>query len=251
MTRTEAMPAEESFQEGQGRFGENPAPKPKSQVVRLKPAKVNRVQLSQVAILEAALQLFSTQGYHGTSIREIAAEAGVSTGNVYHHFPDKETLFKSLLDQYWDYVGDPSAPFNKALAEGAFPFDLEKLAQAAEQSARTYRRHMNLIYVDVVEFQGTHLRKYFSEMPDRFHAMLSKHYPGDLLKESLAPECTPKTAVMLACRVFLQYFAVEILFGVTGQFGLDTATSIAETANILRYGMLRPAEPTALKVGSR
>jgi hypothetical protein len=107
-----------------------------------------------------------------------------------------------------------------------------------------------LIYVDVVEFQGTHLRKYFSEMPERFHAMLSKHYPGDSLKESLAPGCNPKTAVMLACRVFLQYFAVEILFGVTGQFGLDTATSIAETADILRYGMLRSAETVALKVGS-
>ena len=42
---------------------------------------------SQGAILQAALRLFSKQGYRGTSIREIALEAGLSTGNVYHHFP--------------------------------------------------------------------------------------------------------------------------------------------------------------------
>ena len=46
---------------------------------------------SRALILEAALQLFSKQGYRGTSIREIAEAAGLSTGNVYHHFPDKET----------------------------------------------------------------------------------------------------------------------------------------------------------------
>ena len=78
---------------------------------------------SQGLILEAALQLFSKQGYRGTSIREIAEEAGVSTGNVYHHFPDKEALFRTLLDQYWAAIDTPDFPFNKALAAGAFPDD--------------------------------------------------------------------------------------------------------------------------------
>ena len=120
---------------------------------------------SRSAILEAALRLFSSQGYRGTSIREIAAQAGLSTGNVYHHFPDKETLFRTLLEQYFDAIGRDDSPFNRALAAGAFPDDLEALAQAAEESVRAYRRHLNLIYVDVVEFEGTHLRKYYSEMP--------------------------------------------------------------------------------------
>ena len=80
---------------------------------------------SRALILEAALQLFSKQGYRGTSIREIAEAAGLSTGNVYHHFPDKETLFRTLLDQYWEAIDTPEFPFNKALAAGAFPDDLK------------------------------------------------------------------------------------------------------------------------------
>ena len=86
---------------------------------------------SRVAILEAALDLFSRQGYRGTSIREIAQSAGVSTGNVYHHFPDKETIFQTVLGQYWKAIESPDFPFNRALASGTFPDNLEALAAHA------------------------------------------------------------------------------------------------------------------------
>ena len=45
--------------------------------------------------------------------------ARVSTGSVYHQFPDKETIFRTLLDQYWKAIEQPDFPFNRALAEGA------------------------------------------------------------------------------------------------------------------------------------
>ena len=61
-----------------------------------------RSERSRAQILRAALKLFSTRGYHGTSVRDIADAARVSTGNVYHQFPDKESLFNTLLEQYWD-----------------------------------------------------------------------------------------------------------------------------------------------------
>ena len=47
----------------------------------------------RAAILEAAKRLFSTQGYDGVSMDQIAAEAGVSKLTVYSHFGDKEALF--------------------------------------------------------------------------------------------------------------------------------------------------------------
>ena len=109
---------------------------------------------SRAAILEAALNLFSSQGYRGTSIREIAQTAGVSTGNVYHHFPDKETIFQTVLGQYWKAIESPDFPFNRALASGTFPDNLEALAFAARESVRQYRKYVALIYVDVVEFEG-------------------------------------------------------------------------------------------------
>lgn len=194
---------------------------------------------SRAAILDAALRLFSKQGYRGTSIREIAGEAGISTGNVYHHFADKEALFRTLLDQYWTAIDSPDFPFNRALAAGAFPNDLEALARAAEESVRAYRQHVALIYVDVVEFDGTHIRKFYSEMSGRFASFLRQKYPAGSLEDQLAPGVDPTTAVMLASRIFLQYFAVEILFGVPDQMGKESSSVIGEISRILRSGMLR------------
>lgn len=195
---------------------------------------------SQLAILQAALQLFSNQGYRGTSIREIATEAGLSTGNVYHHFPDKEALFTTLLGQYWEAIDSPTFPFNMALAAGAFPDDLEALARAAEESVLAYRPYVKLIYIDVVEFEGIHIRKFYSEMSGRFNTFLNRRFPGDALADRLGTGFHPNTALMLASRVFLQYFAVEILFGVPQQFGMDTRSTMAEISEILRHGMFRP-----------
>jgi AcrR family transcriptional regulator len=206
----------------------------------LKLTQGEKSERSQIAILQAALRLFSKQGYRGTSIREIAEEAELSTGNVYHHFPDKEALFTTLLGQYFEAIDSPEFPFNKALATGAFPDDLEALCRAAEESVRAYRPYVALIYIDVVEFEGTHIRKFYTEMSGRFNTFLNKRFPGDVLKDRLAPGFHPNTALMLASRIFLQYFAVEILFGVPQQFGMDTATTMTEISDILRAGMFRP-----------
>jgi len=57
-----------------------------------------RSERSRTQILESALKLFSHRGYGATSVRDIAEDAGLSKGNVYHHFSDKETIFRALLE---------------------------------------------------------------------------------------------------------------------------------------------------------
>ena len=49
------------------------------------------------AILDAARQMFTAQGFDGASMDQIAAEAGVSKLTVYSHFGDKETLFGEVV----------------------------------------------------------------------------------------------------------------------------------------------------------
>jgi AcrR family transcriptional regulator len=196
---------------------------------------------SRAAILDAALQLFSHQGYRGTSIREIAAKAAVSTGNVYHHFPDKESIFETLLSQYWAAIERPDFPFNRALAAATFPDNLEELAAAAEESVRRYRPYVALIYVDVVELSGDHIRKFYSGMSERFALFIKTRVGEEALARRLRLGVTPLSAVMLASRFFLHYFAVEVLFGVPNQFGKDSRLAVRDIADILRHGMLRPA----------
>jgi TetR/AcrR family transcriptional regulator, repressor of fatR-cypB operon len=49
-------------------------------------------------VMQAALRLFTRQGYFNTSIPDIVRESAVSTGSIYHRFRDKEGIARSLYD---------------------------------------------------------------------------------------------------------------------------------------------------------
>jgi AcrR family transcriptional regulator len=198
-----------------------------------------RTEISRTQILEAALELFSRQGFRGTTVREIAEAAGRSTGNVYHHFPDKDTIFRTLLDQYWEAIDSPEHPVNRALADGTFPDNLEALGRAARQAIQQYRSYVALIYVDVVEFEGAHIRRFYRGMAERFRRFVETHPQPFQAATNLREEIPPEFAVMLSTRIFLQYFAVEILFGVPDHFGGESDRVVQEIATILRRGMVR------------
>ncbi len=198
-----------------------------------------RSEQSRAVILEAALDLFSHQGFHGTNIRDIAHKARVSTGALYYQFPDKETLFRALLDEYWTALARPDHPLNRALAEGAFPDNLDALGRAARESVKGYERYIALIYVDVVEFDGVHIQRFYADMASRFEAFLAAHPGRERIERRLRPGVSPVAAIMLATRFLLHYFAVEIVFRVPNHFGKDSDAVLGEIADILRHGMLR------------
>jgi AcrR family transcriptional regulator len=199
-----------------------------------------RSERSRELILAAALKLFSHRGYGATSVRDVAEEAGLSKGNVYHHFPDKETIFRALLDNYFQALSEPDHPFLHALAQGTFPENLEQLGRASRESVERYRAYVALIYVDVVEFDGAHIRKFYEEMAERFDKFLKANKMDSAIRARLAPGLSPTSAVMLATRIFFNYFTIEILFGVKDHFGKGTEETIGEIARILRHGMLKP-----------
>lgn len=57
-------------------------------------------------ILEAALELFSQNGYAGTNIRELSASLGLVKSGVYKHYESKEAIWNALLDQMIAYYGE-------------------------------------------------------------------------------------------------------------------------------------------------
>ena len=59
-----------------------------------------RAQETRGFILDAAYRVVGRKGYGEATVEEIAAEAGVSMGALYYHFPSKEQLFKSLLHEH-------------------------------------------------------------------------------------------------------------------------------------------------------
>lgn len=56
-------------------------------------------------IVDAAVRLFVRQGFHATTTREIATEAGLSVAGVYHHYPSKERLLVTILELTMNEIG--------------------------------------------------------------------------------------------------------------------------------------------------
>jgi AcrR family transcriptional regulator len=87
-------------------------------------------------IMEAAAQMFSRQGYHGTSTREIAMVASVNENTLFRHFICKEDLFwLALQSRLMDF--EVNKNLKLALAEDsspeiAIPYIVELLVSAAE-----------------------------------------------------------------------------------------------------------------------
>jgi AcrR family transcriptional regulator len=61
--------------------------------------RVPQQEDNRAHLLGAALRAFARKGYEGTTIRDIAAEAQVASGLLYHYFPSKQALLLALFEQ--------------------------------------------------------------------------------------------------------------------------------------------------------
>ncbi len=62
---------------------------------------------NRAVILEAALEVFSAQGFRGATVDEIAKTAGLSKPNLLYYFPSKEAMYAALLSRLLDTWLDP------------------------------------------------------------------------------------------------------------------------------------------------
>lgn len=199
--------------------------------------QAKKTERSRAKALRAALKLFSRQGFRATSMRQIARRAGVSVGNLYHHFGGKEAIFQALLDQYWAMVQDPDLPLTKLFQAANFPDDLEPMAEAIRDVVQRNSDYILLIYIDVIEFRGKHIRQFYRTMADRFREV----YGDSLEQRKRAGELgdiDPHVAVMMATRWLFYYFTVESCFGVVDHLGMDSDRAVKESIRILRLGVL-------------
>jgi AcrR family transcriptional regulator len=68
-------------------------------VIAVKSRKVEQGEATRRRLLGVAKKLFSSAGYAATSIEQVAREAGVTKGALYHHFRDKPALFEAVLGE--------------------------------------------------------------------------------------------------------------------------------------------------------
>jgi AcrR family transcriptional regulator len=111
-------------------------------------------ETTRLAIEDAAMELFIKNGYHATSMRQIAEHAGLALGGIYNHFSSKEEIFEGIVvDKH---------PYKRVLplileAQGETTEDFLKNAMQiiiAELSRESY--YLKLMMIEFVEFNGGH-----------------------------------------------------------------------------------------------
>lgn len=111
------------------------------------------------AILDAAIRVFARSGYHGTRVADIADEAGVAYGLVYHYFKSKDEVLNELFVERWSLLLEATAEADSSAATPR-----EKLEAVAGFIIESYRHDPELMKVIVMEvtraansFGRTHL----------------------------------------------------------------------------------------------
>lgn len=89
--------------------------------------RAEQVAQTRAALVAAGRHLFGQHGFADTSVEEIARQARVTTGALYHHFPTKAALFEAVFEQVHRDIMAASG----AAAAGA-PDEVEFLARAFE-----------------------------------------------------------------------------------------------------------------------
>ena len=85
-------------------------------------------------ILGAALDLFSAQGFHGTSMQQIATAAGVSKGLLFHHFADKARLLDALIYALQQQLAPQATAVSNTSPGEAFRSIIDQIFNHLEQA---------------------------------------------------------------------------------------------------------------------
>jgi len=97
-------------------------------------------------ILDAAIRTFAQKGYHATRVADIAEEAGVAYGLVYHYFESKEAVLDAVFRQMW---GRMLTAIRDAVASEESP--TEQLRKTAAIVLRSWRDFPDVVRVLVRE----------------------------------------------------------------------------------------------------
>jgi TetR/AcrR family fatty acid metabolism transcriptional regulator len=97
-------------------------------------------------ILAAAVRVFARRGYHSSRVGDIAEEAGVAHGLLYHYFSSKEELLETIFRETWSDLLETISRVEQSGEEAP-----EQLRQVAAILLRSWRRDADLVRVLVRE----------------------------------------------------------------------------------------------------
>ena len=145
-------------------------------------------------ILDAAIRVFARQGFHNCRVSDIADEAGVAYGLVYHYFKSKDQVLNELFTERWSLL---LAAIEAADRQPTAP--REKLDQVAGFIIDSYRRDpdlMKVIIVEVTRAVNSFGRTHLDEIRHAYE-MLAKIVADGQSEGAFRSDVSPQFASML------------------------------------------------------
>jgi AcrR family transcriptional regulator len=141
-------------------------------------------------LLAIAGQLFAEYGYHGCSIRQIAAAAGLQSATLYGHFDSKAAIFKELIRRYFDDQQGELAAIATGDSRGS-----AKLEAMIRRSIAIGRRHRNGFIALSNNWKHIQVTPELAELVEgrnALHALWLGVIEGGLADGSLKPGIAPR-----------------------------------------------------------
>ena len=151
-------------------------------------------------ILTTSIPLFASAGYDGVSMRQIARYVGIQPSSLYHHFPDKQSLYIQALNQsFTQYAHFMSAAF-------ASPID-------HEDRLRLLIRNLCTLMSEDSNFNRLMQREILAGVQERLQLLIDTIF-GDHLKDmeklclSLAPDMDPHLLTVSIMGLVVYHFQI-------------------------------------------
>ena len=188
------------------------------------------VAKNRLKIELAAQKLFTRQGFHGTTVREIAKKAGISIGKLYLYYPNKEDIFIGLVQRMDQKMEALRRSQLLPLMQSPDPDSLKKLGMAVGRFVSENLDYWRLMYVDVVEFRHKHFIHSYREIAGGL-----RNYSTALFQKAPIPfpsSVNPGFAYVNLYLQFVTYFLVEELFGAKRHLGVSDEEAIDQLVRL-------------------
>ena len=196
-------------------------------------APTARGEVTRAKLLEVAHALFLENGFHGTSMRDIAEGSGIAVGGIYNHFSGKEAIFAAVLDAYHPY--HVILPALEAIeAETVEDFMREASRRLYEGVTGAKAQLLPIIFIELVEFQGRHLK----QLMERLMPTLLNFIQGFSQRRGQLRPLPPPVMFRTYMGMLAGYFLSEMLLRDTPLFSQAGVDWFSGMVDIYLHGIL-------------
>ena len=204
---------------------------------------------SRTAILDAAEARFARSGFEGTTIKEIAADAGVNSALLYYYFADKEALYGAVVSRFIERI---VATMAETFVGDETPSG--RVRDFARRQGRMFEaepRFRKLLGRELIDFDAQHAQAAFRRLAattfERLRATIADGQRAGVFRADVDPRFAAISLVGQTSYFHFARPAVEILLA--GGKPLPAGTSDAFATHVAEFTLaaLAPATKRATK----